>query len=66
MGSGSRCSKPLGGWERATVWDWSIAAWTEGGVVRLGIPQSGPGNEHLECRHLVRVEGELPKWLNRR
>ena len=31
----------------------------------LGIPQSGPGSDHVECRQLARVGGQLPKWLNR-
>jgi hypothetical protein len=66
-GAGSRCSKPLGAWERPTVSDWSLdlAAWTLEGVVMLGIPQSGPGSDHVECRQLVRVGGQLPKWMNR-
>ena len=29
VGLGPRCSKPLGDWERAAVWDLSIVAWTE-------------------------------------
>ena len=65
MGAGSRCSRPLGAWERAAVSDWSLAAWTVNGEVMLGIPQSGPGNDHLECKQLVRVEGQLPKWMSR-
>ena len=55
----------LGAWERAAVSDWSLAAWTVNGEVMLGIPQSGPGNDHLECKQLVRVEGQLPKWISR-
>ena len=31
----------------------------------LGIPQSGPGSNHVECRQLARVEGQLPKWMSR-
>ena len=64
-GAGSRCSKPLGAWERPAVSDWSLAAWTVEGVVMLGIPQSGPGSNHVECRQLARVGGQLPKWMNR-
>ena len=45
--------------------DWSLAAWTVDGVVMLGIPQSGPGSNHVECRQLARAEGQLPKWMSR-
>ena len=31
----------------------------------LGIPQSGPGSEHVVCRQLGRAEGQLPRWMNR-
>jgi hypothetical protein len=64
-GAGSRCSRPLGAWERSAVSDWSLAAWTVDGEVILGIPQSGPGSNHVECKQLVRVEGQLPKWMSR-
>jgi hypothetical protein len=64
-GAGSRCSRPLGAWGRSAVSDWSLAAWTVDGEVMLGIPQSGPGNNHVECKQLVRVEGQLPKWMGR-
>ena len=43
----------------------SLAAWTEGGVVMLVIPQLGPGSVHVVCRQLGRVEGQLPRWMNR-
>ena len=64
-GAGSRCSKSLGAWMRPSVSDWSLAAWTVNGEVMLGIPQSGPGSDHVECRRLARVEGQLPKWMGR-
>jgi hypothetical protein len=60
-GAESRCSRPLGAWVRSAVSDWSIAAWTVDGVVVLGMPQSGPGMDHLVCRQLSRTEGQLPK-----
>ena len=50
---------------RSTVSDWSIAAWTVGGVVVLGIPQSGPGRDHLVCKQLGRAEGQLPRRVHR-
>ena len=31
----------------------------------LGIPQSGPGSEHVVCRQLGRAKGQLPKWVDR-
>ena len=60
--AGSKCEMVLGEWDRRAVWDWGIAAWAEGGRVHLGIPQSGPGVEHIECRRLARVEGAAPNW----
>ena len=45
--------------------DWSLATWIVEGVVMLGVPQSGPGSDHVECRQLARVGGQLPKWMNR-
>ena len=50
---------------RATVSDWSLVAWTEEGEVMMGIPQSGPGNGHVLCKQLSRVEGQLPRWMGR-
>jgi hypothetical protein len=63
-GAESRCSKSLGAWVRPVVSDWSLAAWTVDGVVMLGIPQSGPGSNHVECRQLARVEGQLPRCMD--
>ena len=65
VGASSRSSKALGKWERTAFWDWSLVAWSEGGVIHLGIPQSGPGSRYLECRKLVRIEGPPPKWMGR-
>ena len=31
----------------------------------LGILQSGPSRNHVECRQLARVEGQPPKWMCR-
>ena len=66
-GAESRCSGPLGAWVRSAVSDWSIATWTAGGVVVLGIPQSGPGRDHLVCKQLgtCRAEGQLLRWMHR-
>ena len=64
-GAESRCSKPLGAWVRPAMSDWGLATWTVDGVVMLGIPQSGPGSNHVECRQLARVEGQLPRWMGR-
>ena len=64
-GAGSRSSRALGGWERTAAWDWSLVAWAVDGVIHLGIPQSGPGKEYLECRELARVDGSPPRWVNR-
>ena len=50
LGAGSKCGMKLGSWDRKAVCDWSLAAWAEGGRVMLGVPQSGPGCETLECR----------------
>ena len=61
VGAGSRSSKTLGRWERTAAWDWSLVAWSEDGVIHLGIPQSGPGSRYLECRELIRIEGPPPK-----
>ena len=33
--------------------------------VVLGIPQSGPSSNHVVCRQLGRVEGQLPSWMSR-
>ena len=65
VGAGSRSSKALGRWERTAAWDWSLVAWSVGGVIHLGIPQSGPGSRYLECRKLARTEGPPPKWMGR-
>jgi ribonuclease HI len=65
VGAGSRSSRTLGRWERTAVWDWSLVAWSEGGEIHLGIPQSGPGSRYLECRKLARIEGPPPKWMGR-
>ena len=43
-GACSRSSKVLGRWERTAAWDWSLVAWSVGGVIYLGIPQPGPGS----------------------
>ena len=64
-GAESRCNKSLGVWVRPAVSDWSLAAWTVDGVVMLGIPQSDPGSDHVECKQLVRMGGQLPKWMGR-
>jgi hypothetical protein len=64
-GAGSRCNKSLGAWMGPSVSDWSLAASTADGVAMPGIPQSGPGSDHVECRRLARVEGqraEEPGW----
>ena len=50
---------------RPTVSDWSLAAWTVDGVVMLGIPQSGPDSNHVECKQLARVKDQLPRWIGR-
>ena len=43
-----------------------MAAWIVDGEVVLGIHQSGaPGRDHLVCRQLNRVDGQLPKWMHR-
>ena len=42
-----------------------MAAWTVDGEVMLGIPQPGPGSNHVECKQLARVGGQLPKWMSR-
>ena len=67
VGAESRCSRPLGAWVRSAMSDWSIAAWTVDGVVVLGIPQSGPGRDHLVCKQLgtCRAEGQLLRWMHR-
>ena len=65
IGAGSRSSITLGRWERTGAWDWSLVAWAMHGVIHLGIPQSGPGKEYLECRELARVDGPPPKWMSR-
>ena len=64
-GAESRCSRALGAWVRPSVSDWSLVAWAVDGVVMLGIPQSGPGSRHVLCRRLARVEGQVPRWMNR-
>ena len=65
VGAGSRSSKALGRWERTVAWGRSLVAWAEGGVIHLGIPQSGPGSRYLECRKLARADGPSLKWLGR-
>lgn len=60
--AGSKCEMKLGEWDRRSVWDWCTVAWAEKGRVMLGIPQSGPGKGHLECRRLERVSGLGPSW----
>ena len=64
-GAGSRGSRALGKWGGAAAWDWSLVAWAAGGVIHLGIPQSGPGKDYLECRELARVCGSPPRWMKR-
>ena len=54
-----------GAWVRPSASDWSLVAWAVDGVVMLGIPQSGPGSGHVLCRRLARVEGHVPRWMNR-
>ena len=63
-GAGSRCSRPLGAWKRAAVSDWNLAAWTVDGEVMLGIPQSGPGSDHLECKHSTVTQGCPPYFAD--
>ena len=38
--------------------DWRLAAWSVDRVAMLGIPQSGPGSNHVECKQLARVDGQ--------
>ena len=64
-GAESRCSRALGAWVRPSMSDWSLIAWVVDGVVMLGLPQSGPGSRHVLCRRLARVEGQVPRWMNR-
>ena len=42
-----------------------MAAWAVGGVAMLGIPQSGPGSDHVKCKQLATVKGQLPRWMGR-
>ena len=65
VGARSKCSQKLGSWNRWAVWDWGLVAWAEGGVIKLGVPQSGPGGKHLECRQMVRTDEAEPAWLKK-
>ena len=65
VGAESTCNRPLGAWMRPSVSDWSLVAWAVDGVAMPRIPQSGPGSRHVLCRQLARVEGQVPRWMNR-
>ena len=65
VGAESRCSRALGAWMGPSVSDCSPDAWVVNGVVMLGRPQSDPGSKHVLCRQLARVEGQVPRWMNR-
>ena len=31
----------------------------------MGVPQSGPGSKHLECRQMMRTDEAEPAWLGK-